>query len=181
MSKRRSSPSLVDHFSTLRDPGQRWRILYPLPEILLLGLCVPPSGIEDFVEIRLWGNRRIDFLRRFLFLPFERGLPAHDTLNEMINGLDAEPFKRLFANWMESCARWFRTSSPSTARLLGEPMRAVRMENDWADLRQNNLCALVWETFDDILDACQSAWRFFVNDPDRIRSIGTRKWAAVSN
>ena len=54
------------------------------------------------------------------------------------------------------------------------------MENVWAYLRQNKLSALVWEAYDDILDACQSAWRFLINDPDRIRSIGSRKWAKVN-
>jgi len=53
------------------------------------------------------------------------------------------------------------------------------MENVWAYLRQNKLCARVWPTYDDILDACQSAWRFLINDPDRIRSIATRQWARV--
>ena len=54
------------------------------------------------------------------------------------------------------------------------------MENVWAYLRQNKLCALVWPTYEDILDACQSAWRFLTDDPDRIRSIGTRQWACVT-
>lgn len=27
---------------------------------------------------------------------------------------------------------------------------------------------------------CENAWRFLVNDPDRIRSIGSRKWAKVN-
>ena len=54
------------------------------------------------------------------------------------------------------------------------------MENVWAYLRQNKLCALVWPTYDDILDACQGAWRFLINDPERIRSIGTREWASVN-
>jgi transposase len=54
------------------------------------------------------------------------------------------------------------------------------MENVWAYLRQNKLCALVWPTYGDILDACQSAWRFLINEPDRIRSIGTRQWACVT-
>ena len=54
------------------------------------------------------------------------------------------------------------------------------MENVWDYLRQNKLCALVWPTYNDILDACQSAWRFLINDPDRIRSIGTRQWACVT-
>src|ERR1700691_3300219 len=74
MSSLSSNRSLLDHFSALRDPREGWRVLYPLPEILLLVLCATLSGMEDFVEIRLWGEQRIDFLRRLL--PFDRGLPA---------------------------------------------------------------------------------------------------------
>jgi hypothetical protein len=55
--------SLPDHFSALRDPRQQWRVLYPLPEILLLVLCATLSGMDDFVEIRLLG-------------PAAAGLPA---------------------------------------------------------------------------------------------------------
>ena len=54
------------------------------------------------------------------------------------------------------------------------------MENVWDYLRQNKLCAQVWASYEQILDACQNAWRFLINDPDRIRSIGTRKWACVT-
>jgi hypothetical protein len=54
MSHRLPSASVLDHFSALSDPRQRWRVLYPLPEILLLVLCATFSGMEDFVEIRLW-------------------------------------------------------------------------------------------------------------------------------
>ncbi len=54
------------------------------------------------------------------------------------------------------------------------------MENVWQYLRTNTLCALVWESYEDIVDACVAAWHFLINDPQRIRSIGTRKWACVS-
>lgn len=100
MSRLLRSASILEHFSALSDPRQRWRVLYPLPEILLLVLCATLSGMEDFVEIRLWGEQRLNFLRRFL--PYERGLPAHDTLNDVINGLDAELFKTCFATWVEA-------------------------------------------------------------------------------
>jgi len=72
---------------------------------------------------------------------------------------------------------------PNNITLLSLPPYSPEinpMENVWEYLRQNKLCALVWPTYDDILDACQSAWRFLVNDPDRIRSIGTREWACVN-
>jgi hypothetical protein len=54
------------------------------------------------------------------------------------------------------------------------------MENVWDYLRQNKLCAQVWNTYEQILDACQAAWQFLTNDPDRIQSIGLREWAAVN-
>jgi predicted transposase YbfD/YdcC len=108
---------LLDHFSALRDPRQRWRVLYPLPEILLLVLCATLSGMEDFVEIRLWGDERLDFLRRFL--PYERGLPAHDTLNDVINELDAELFKACFAAWVEA----LREKEPDLIAIDGKTSR----------------------------------------------------------
>jgi transposase len=85
------------------------------------------------------------------------------------------------ASWHQ---RGQNLSVPNNITLLSLPAYSPElnpMENVWAYLRQNKLCALVWETYDDILDACQSALQFLVNDPDRIRSIGTRKWEAVSN
>ena len=42
--------------------------------------------MEDFVEIKLWGEQRLDFLRRFL--AYDRGIPSHDTLNDAMNALD---------------------------------------------------------------------------------------------
>ena len=117
MSALTSNRSLLDHFSALRDPRESWRVLYPLPEILLLVLCATLSGMEDFVEIRLWGEQRIDFLRRFL--PFERGLPAHDTLNDVVNALDADLFKTLFANWVGS----LRQADPDVIAIDGKTSR----------------------------------------------------------
>ena len=111
------STPILDHFSALTDPRQGWRVLHPLPEILLLVLCATLSGMEDFVEIRLWGEQRLDFLRRFL--PYERGIPAHDTLNDVINGLDAELFKTCFSTWVET----LREQDPDIIAIDGKTSR----------------------------------------------------------
>jgi predicted transposase YbfD/YdcC len=128
--------SLLDHFSALKDPRQRWRVVYPLPEILLLVLCATLSGMEDFTEVRLWGDERLDFLRRFL--PYERGLPSHDTLNDVINGLDTELFKSCFATWVET----LREAEPEIVCIDGKTSRrchargkgreALHMVSAWA-------------------------------------------------
>src|SRR3954471_11792924 len=40
-------PFLLDHFAALEDPRQRAKVLYPLPEILLLLLCATLAGADD--------------------------------------------------------------------------------------------------------------------------------------
>jgi predicted transposase YbfD/YdcC len=111
------SLSILDHFSALRDPRQRWRVIYPLPEILLLVLCATLCGMDDFVEVRLWGRQKLDFLRRFL--PYESGIPAHDTLNDVINALDADLFKDCFTSWVDS----LREATPDIVAIDGKTSR----------------------------------------------------------
>lgn len=53
------------------------------------------------------------------------------------------------------------------------------MENVWEYLRANRLSFRVWEDYDAIVEACASAWNWFMAEPGRIRSIGAREWATV--
>ena len=94
-----SGMSLLEHFSALEDPRQSWKVVYPLPEVLLLVLCATLGGAEDFVEVVRWGRSKIAFLRRFL--PFERGVPSHDTLCDVVSALDPELFRAAFGAWVE--------------------------------------------------------------------------------
>jgi DDE superfamily endonuclease len=72
---------------------------------------------------------------------------------------------------------------PDNIRLLHLPPYSPElnpMENVWDYLRQNKLCATVWDSYDDIIEACKTAWNWLIADPGRISSIGTRSWATVS-
>src|SRR3954466_1008647 len=117
MAEEASKRSLIDHFSALKDPRQAWKVIYPLPEIMLLVLCATLAGAEDFVEARLWGVKNLDFLRRFL--PFKDGLPSHDTLNDVINALDPALFKPFCVAWVED----WRAADPDIAATDGKPPR----------------------------------------------------------
>ena len=39
------------------------------------------------------------------------------------------------------------------------------MENVWDYLRQNKLCAMVWDSYDEIVEACKTAWNWLIADP----------------
>jgi predicted transposase YbfD/YdcC len=95
-----SSLSLIDHFAALDDPRQSGKVLYPLPEILLVVLCGTLAGAEDFVEMRRWAGVNHSFLQRFL--PYAGGLPSHDTLNDVINAINGDLFSQCFSDWVDS-------------------------------------------------------------------------------
>ena len=109
--------ALLDHFSALQDPRQAWKVVYLLPEILLIVLCGTMAGAEDFVEIERWANRKLAFLRRLL--PFEKGIPSHDTLNDVMNALPAEAFSDCFVSWVES----LRDDDPDIVAIDGKTSR----------------------------------------------------------
>lgn len=54
------------------------------------------------------------------------------------------------------------------------------VENVWEYLRKNNLALRVYDTYDDIVDACCDACRDLVAVPQRLASITRRQWATVS-
>jgi predicted transposase YbfD/YdcC len=90
----------LSFFEDLPDSRQPGKVIYPLPEVLLLCLMAVLSGAEDFVSIARWGRGRIDFLRRFL--PFKDGTPSHDQLGDIFATLDATLFQQCFVAWVAS-------------------------------------------------------------------------------
>jgi transposase len=84
-------------------------------------------------------------------------------------------------------AGWHQRASeiklPENIVLLPLPPYAPElnpMENVWEYLRGNKLSGAVWNSYDEIIEACADAWNWFVNDLARIRSIGTTEWATVN-
>ncbi len=107
----------LTQFAALRDPRQTAKVLYPLPELLLLLLCGTVAGADDFVELTLWGDEHLAFLRRFL--PFAHGIPSHDTLCEVVAAVDPELFKTCFTNWVER----LRLPGPDAIAIDGKTSR----------------------------------------------------------
>lgn len=120
MVKEAAQRSLIDHFAALKDPRQAWKVVYPLPEIMLLVLCATLAAAEDFVEIRRWGREKLPFLRTLL--PFAHGIPSHDTLNDVMNALDPALFAACFGAWVES----LREAAPDIVAMDGKSSRRAR-------------------------------------------------------
>lgn len=53
-------------------------------------------------------------------------------------------------------------------------------ENVWEYLRKNKLANRLYETYEDIVDACCDAWNSLMAAPERLATITRREWAKVS-
>jgi len=110
-----------------------------------------------------------------------------EAMNEHLKEISAQVTPGAHAVLIMYGAGWHQTGGkldvPDNITLLKLPPYAPElnsMENVWEYLRANKLCALVWDTYDAIVQACRNAWQFLVDDPARITSIGTREWACVN-
>jgi predicted transposase YbfD/YdcC len=90
----------LEHFQALPDPRQLGKVVYPLDEVLLLSLLGVLAGAEAFTDIARFGEKKLDFLRRFR--PFRDGTPPHDRLGDIFASLDAEKFQECFVAWVAS-------------------------------------------------------------------------------
>jgi hypothetical protein len=110
-----------------------------------------------------------------------------DAMSEHLKEISTQVAPGAHAVLVLDGAGWHQTGGklcvPDNITLLPLPPYSPElnpMENVWAYLRANKLCSLVWNSYDAIVDACVTAWKFLINDPERIRSIGVRDWACVN-
>lgn len=92
--------AFLGHFKDLPDPRQAGKVIYPLGEVLLLCLLAVLAGAESFVDIALFGEKKLSLLRRFL--PYRDGTPSHDQLGDIFATLDAVKFQHCFVAWVAS-------------------------------------------------------------------------------
>ncbi len=64
--------SFLEHFAEVEDPRYEGFVRYPLPEIVLGALIGTICGAEDWEEVALFCEEKLEVLRRFL--PYETGL-----------------------------------------------------------------------------------------------------------
>ena len=109
--------SLLDHFAALSDPRQHAKVLYPLPEILLLVLASTIAGADDLVETTLWGTEHLAFLRRFY--RYDSGTPSHDTLYDGVRGAGSRVVQICFLAWIND----LRDDDPDIIAIDGKTSR----------------------------------------------------------
>ena len=91
---------LADVFVTISDPRQAGKVEHDLVELLVVAVNAVLVGADTFVEIELWAQERLDWLRGHLRL--ENGIPsvsythlrAHETVLDLVCRLLLEKKKK---------------------------------------------------------------------------------------
>ena len=116
--------SLLDHFCTIDDPREPWRVAHPLPEVLLLVVCGTMADCDDYEAIAAWGATYLSFLRRYL--PYHHGVPGGRWLTLLMNRINPALFSAVFSAWV-------RETWPDRPDFIAIDGKTSRRSHDRAD------------------------------------------------
>jgi predicted transposase YbfD/YdcC len=91
---------LADVFVSITDPRQASKVEHDLVELLVVAVNAVLVGADTFVEIELWAQEKLEWLRRYL--PLESGIPSHDTFGRLFGLIDPAEFEAAFRRWVGS-------------------------------------------------------------------------------
>ncbi len=108
-----------------------------MQDILVIAICGFICGVDNWVDLELFGNAKREWLRTFLALP--NGIPSHDTFGRVFAYLCPEAFGRCFNSWVEAVAE---STEGKVVAIDGKTVRrsfdrasqkaAVHLVNAWA-------------------------------------------------
>ena len=86
----------------MEDPRSNLRnqVRYQLDEILFLVISAVVSGANDWDEIALFGQAKVDWLRKFF--AYEAGTPCDTTLSRLFAKIDPISFNQYFSEWINT-------------------------------------------------------------------------------
>jgi predicted transposase YbfD/YdcC len=133
--------SIEAHFSGIEDPRIERQKLHKLLDIIIIAICGVICGADNWVDIEMFGNKKVEWLRQFLELP--NGIPSHDTFGRVFGLLDAQQFQVCFMEWARAVNQ---ITSGQVIAVDGKKLRgsldnylgkgAIYMVNAWASANQ---------------------------------------------
>ena len=89
---------IEEHFGQVKDPRKDRTKQHMMVDILVIAICAIICGAEGWVDIELYGNSKLTWLKTFLALP--HGIPSHDTFGRVFSMIDAQQFQLAFYEWV---------------------------------------------------------------------------------
>jgi hypothetical protein len=92
--------AIEEHFGKVRDPRKDRTKEHKLIDIIGIAICGAICGAEGWVDIEIYGNNKISWLKTFLELT--HGIPSHDTFGQVFSMIDAQEFQAAFYDWFQA-------------------------------------------------------------------------------
>ena len=86
-----------NHFEKVTDPRVNRGTNYPLIEMVFVALCGAICDCNTWTDVADFGEAKFAWFRKFL--PFEKGIPSHDTFTEVFARLDTIEFYAALESW----------------------------------------------------------------------------------
>jgi len=109
---------IYEHFEIVTDPRVNRGTNYSLVEMVFVTLCGAICDCNSWVDIATFGRAKLEWFRKFL--PFEQGVPSHDTFTEVFARLDTIEFYAALESWANSIAHSLKGE---TVALDGKTLR----------------------------------------------------------
>lgn len=89
---------LIDEVKKMKDTRQQWKVKHSLCDIVIIVMLSVLTGHNDFEEMVIFAEARIDILRKYITL--ENGIPHKDTFKRVIAILDPNELNFIFYKWL---------------------------------------------------------------------------------
>lgn len=109
---------VYEHFVNVTDPRLNRGENYPLIEMVFVALCATICDSNSWVDVERFGKAKLWWFRQHL--PFEFGIPSHDTFSRVFARLDTVQFYAALQSWAGDIAH---TLSGQTVALDGKTLR----------------------------------------------------------
>ena len=92
------NPSLIEHFSKVKDPRVISRCDHLLVDIIIIAVCASLCRCdESWEQVEEFGNIKKDWFKKFLKLP--NGIPSHDTIRRVFLLINPTDLQKCFFEW----------------------------------------------------------------------------------
>lgn len=88
----------ADVLVSIEDPRQSAKVKHDRVELLVVAVTAVLVGADTFVEMELWAEEKLEWLRGYLRLP--HGIPSRDTFGRIFGLIDPQQFESAFRRWV---------------------------------------------------------------------------------
>ena len=113
---------LMEMLECIEDTRQQSKVRYPIKEIVLIVFSCTLSNVDDWEDMEIWANHYIDLLREYL--PFENGIPSHDTIQRVMGMINPEYIQQAYNKWTSMLEKEEKEKFKKIIAIDGKTMRS---------------------------------------------------------